>query len=140
MNTIRNGLIAACLAFAAPLMAAERVGDFALLDQAGYFHHMSWYDNNAMIVLLVHATDDSAVAQALPTFAQLQSRFAEQGAQFFMLNPMGLNDRDAVQAELDRAGIAIPVLMDDTQLIAEALGLTHTAEVLVFDPAEFTVQ
>lgn len=140
MHSIRNGLIAACLAFAAPLMAAERVGDFALLDQAGYFHHMSWYDNNAMIVLLVHATDDSAVAQALPTFAQLQSQFAEQGAQFFMLNPMGLNDRDAVQAELDRAGIAIPVLMDDTQLIAEALGLTHTAEVLVFDPAEFAVQ
>ncbi len=140
MNTIRNGLIAASLAFAAPLMAAERVGDFALLDQAGYFHQMNWYDNNAVIVLLVHATADSAVAQALPTFAQLQSRFAEQGAQFFMLNPMGLNDRDAVQAELDRAGIAIPVLMDDTQLIAEALGLTHTAEVLVFDPAEFTVQ
>ncbi|MBT5718356.1 MAG: hypothetical protein HOI69_02270, partial [Gammaproteobacteria bacterium] len=25
-------------------LGAERVGDFSLLDQDGYFHQMSWYD------------------------------------------------------------------------------------------------
>lgn len=139
MRAICNGVFAAILAVAMPAMAAERVGDFALLDQAGYFHQMSWYDNNEAIVLLVHATNDPAVAQALPAFASLQAEFAEQSAKFFLINPMGLKNRDAVQAELDSAGISIPVLMDDAQLVSEALGITHTAEVLVYDPDSFTV-
>ncbi|MDF1766266.1 MAG: hypothetical protein P1V29_07780, partial [Gammaproteobacteria bacterium] len=34
--------------------AAEspRVGDFALLDAEGYFHHMSWYDDHRALVFL----------------------------------------------------------------------------------------
>lgn len=43
------------------LQAQERVGDFALLDEQGYFHHMSWYDNHEAIVFLVQANGDSAV-------------------------------------------------------------------------------
>ena len=120
-------------------MSAERVGDFALLDQAGYFHQMSWYDNNAAIVLLVYAANDPMVAEAVPEYGKLQAAFAGHNVQFFMIDPMGLGNRDAVQAELDKFGVTIPVLMDDSQLVSEALEITHTAQVLVFDPAAFTV-
>ncbi len=111
--------------------AQERVGDFALLDDQGYFHHMSWYDDHQAIVLLVQA--------ALPGFANLADQFSGQGLQFFLLNAMGRHNRDAVHAEMQRAGVAIPVLMDDAQLVAETLGVERTAEVLVYDPESFTV-
>ncbi|MDP6654382.1 MAG: hypothetical protein QGF90_20090, partial [Gammaproteobacteria bacterium] len=35
--------------------AADRVGDFTLLDQEGYSHQMSWYDDHAAIAFLIQA-------------------------------------------------------------------------------------
>lgn len=119
--------------------AQARVGDFSLLDQSGYFHQMSWYDNNKAIALLVQANDDAVVEDALPNYARLAESFAEKGIQFFLINPMARHNRDAVQAEMDRFGLDIPVLMDDAQIISEAMGIERTAEALLFDPKKFTV-
>ena len=33
--------------------AQDRVGNFALIDQEGYSHLMSWYDDHAAIAFLV---------------------------------------------------------------------------------------
>lgn len=121
------------------LQAQERVGDFALLDEQGYFHHMSWYDNHEAIVFLVQANGDAAVQAAVPRFAQLAERFADQGLKFFLINPMANLNRDAVHAEMQNLGLEIPVLMDDSQLVAETLGIERTAEVLIYDPERFVV-
>jgi len=120
-------------------LAAERIGDFSLLDQNGYFHQMSWYDNNKAIVLMVQATGDTASQNVFADFASLKSSFSSQGIEFFMINPMGLKDRDAVKAELEEMNIDVPVLMDDARLISEALGIDTTSEVLVYDPKSFSV-
>lgn len=119
--------------------AQQRVGDFSLLDQSGYFHQISWYDNNKAIALLVQANGDAAVESALSDYARLADSFADQGIQFFLINPMARHNRDAVQAEMDKFGIEIPVLMDDAQIISEAMGIERTAEALLFDPKKFTV-
>lgn len=134
-------LVSGLLGASAVAQAAtqERVGDFALLDAQGYFHHMSWYDDHQAIVLLVQANGDPAVEAALPAFAELAHKFDKQGLQFFLINPMANYNRDAVAAEMQRHGVDIPVLMDDAQLVAEALGIERTAEVLVYDPKSFTV-
>ena len=127
------GLIASCA------LAQDKVGDFALLDQAGYFHHMSWYDNNKAIAFLVQANGDGAVESALPEYTRIASSFTDREIQFFLINPMGRLNRDAVQTEMDRFGVDIPVLMDDAQIISEALGIERTAEALIYDPQQFTV-
>lgn len=119
--------------------AADRVGDFSLLDQDGYFHQMSWYDDNKAIALLVQANGDEAVKSALPKFASLRDRFESKGIEFFMINPMGLKNRDEVKAELVNLGVDMPVLMDDARLISEALGINRTSEVLIYDPKSFTI-
>lgn len=137
-SLIRNVTLAACL-LPATLLAADRVGDFALLDQEGYFHQMSWYDDHAAIALLVHAMDSDATRAALDEFVALRHRYDDQGIEFFMLNPMGRHNRDAIAADLAEQGIAIPVLMDDTQYIAESLGIDTTGEILVYDPKTFMV-
>ncbi|MEZ5489388.1 MAG: hypothetical protein R3F50_03605 [Gammaproteobacteria bacterium] len=120
--------------------AADRVGDFSLLDQEGYFHQMSWYDDHAAIALLVQATGSDASAAALEGFAALKKSYQERGIEFFMINPMGRLNRTQVAEQLAQRGIDIPVLMDDTQYVSEALGIDKTGEVFVYNPKAFTVE
>ena len=49
-------------------IAQERIGDFSLLDDQGYFHHMAWYDDHAVIALLV----------GWWIFDRFEGRFAEE--------------------------------------------------------------
>jgi hypothetical protein len=121
------------------VLAADRVGDFSLLDQNGYFHQMSWYDDNKAIVLLVQATGDIGAQNVLADFDSLNSSFDAQGIEFFMINPLGLKDRDAVKAEMVALNIDVPVLMDDARLISEALDIDKIGEVIVYDPKSFSV-
>ena len=100
---------------------------------------MSWYDDHKAIAFLVQANGDDAVAQAIPEFSRLADIYSEKQIQFFLINSMGLRNRDAVQAEMEQLGVDLPVLMDDAQLIGEALSLERTAEFLLFDPEEFRV-
>ena len=57
----------------------------------------------------------------------------------FLLNPGLDNDRDAVAAELAANHIELPVLMDDTHLVTEMLGIGHMDEVVVYDPTSFEI-
>lgn len=66
---------------------------------------MSWYDNNEAIVLLVQSNDSDATQLDIPAFDSLKSKFEDQNIAFFMINPMGRNNRDAVREELDGYGI-----------------------------------
>ncbi|MEQ8955818.1 MAG: redoxin domain-containing protein, partial [Gammaproteobacteria bacterium] len=132
--------VAALLAVASmQLSAQDRVGDFSLLDQDGYFHNMSWYDDHASIALLVQANDSDATAAALADFAALRDEFDAQGIQFFMINPMGRLNRADVQAKLADYGVAIDILLDDSRVVSQALGIDKTGEVLLFNPSSFRV-
>lgn len=119
--------------------AAERVGDFSLLDHQGYHHSMSWYDDHKTIALLVQANDSNASAEAAADFAALEAQYEDAGVEFFMINPMGKKNRAAVAAKLADYGVDMPVLMDDARVISEALGIERTGEVILFNPAQFTV-
>ena len=94
----------------------QRVGDFALLDHKGLFHHMSWYDNRKAIVLLVQANGSESFRQALPKFQALHEAHQED-FKFFMLNPLG-QSRASVIDSVASAGEELPVLIDDAQIVA----------------------
>ncbi|MCH8264821.1 MAG: hypothetical protein IIC10_05425, partial [Proteobacteria bacterium] len=68
---ITIGLYAMLALVPALSSAADRVGDFTLLDQAGYAHQMSWYDDHVAIVFLVQANGSAATANALDEFETL---------------------------------------------------------------------
>jgi mono/diheme cytochrome c family protein len=120
--------------------AQERVGDFALIDQDGYHHSMSYLDDHEAVAFLVQTVDSAATEAALPAFTALKADFDAKGVEFLMINPMGLENRAAVAAEVAEYGVDIPVLMDDHRLISEAMGISHAGQVLIFDPSRFTVQ
>jgi len=129
-------LVALITAFSTAVSAGERIGDFALIDNQGAYHHMAWYDDQNAIVILpqaVGATD----ADALAAFQDLEASYAEQGVVFFLMNPGVQTDREAVSADIAALGIEYPVLMDDAQLATEALGITRLDEAVVYDPSSF---
>ncbi|PCJ24029.1 MAG: hypothetical protein COA96_10485 [SAR86 cluster bacterium] len=119
--------------------AVDRVGDFSLLDQDGYYHSMSWYNDNEAIALLVQANDSQASDAAIAEFDALKAKFEGQSVKFLMINPMGKMNRDEIRAKLAELGTQIPVLMDDARTISEALGIERIGEVVIYDPNSFTV-
>ena len=136
LKLILSPLIAA---MAVSVVAGERVGDFALIDHQGAFHHMSWYDDHEAVVILAHANDAAGAQRALADLLALQGKYQEQGVVFFMLNPGLQSDRAVVQANALAMGIEFPALMDDSQLVSEMLGFTRLGEAVVYDPGNFEV-
>ena len=51
--------------------AVDRVGDFSLLDQDGYHHGMSWYDDHEAVVFLVQSNDSESVSAEVSEFKKL---------------------------------------------------------------------
>lgn len=118
--------------------ADERVGDFALLDHEGYFHHMAWYDNNKAVVFLVQGNGAQETRDALASFSELKARYEDQGLVFMMINPLG-EDRTAVAADVAAMGTDILVLIDDVQAVSESIGIKNLGEAVVYDPKSFRV-
>ena len=130
-----TGAVAAC---SIGVTAGERVSDFALIDHQGAQHHMAWYDDHQAVVIVpqaVGATDDAT----LEGLAKLQAKYKDQGVAFFLMNPGLQIDRAAVAADLAAQELELPVLMDDTHLVAEMLGIERMDEAVVYDPSSFEI-
>ncbi len=137
-NSFIYSVVGVLATFTTALSAGERVGDFALIDHQGAFQHMAWYDDHSAVVILPQAngTTEPSVVEGLKA---LQSQYANQDVAFFMLNPGLQSDRDAVAADLASLGLDVAVLMDDTQLVTESLGITHLDQAVVYSPSSFEV-
>ena len=129
-------LIVACLccgiSYASDTPA--RIGDFSLLDQHGVFHQLSWYDDHEAVVLFVQGNGCPIVRNGAPTLKALRDEYASRNVAFFMLNPQPQDDRDSIAAEAQEFSYDFPILVDESQLVAESLGVDRTAEVFVIDP------
>jgi len=130
--------LVASLFVAEKSLAADRAGDFSLLDQHGAYHQLSYYNDHKAVVLMTQANDCPIVEQRLPQFSALQARYDGQEIEFMLLNPQGA-DRELVRKEMNRLGVDLPVLMDDTQLVGELLSLSHAGEAIVLDPERLTI-
>jgi hypothetical protein len=115
-----------------------RVGDFSLLDAHGYFHSMNWYDDHRALVLLSHSSTDASMSRAIARLESLADSAGDE-FEFFLIDSEGKHNREAIAAAMAERGSELPVLMDDAQLIGEALALSHSGEFLVFDPRSFSV-
>jgi hypothetical protein len=113
------------------------VGDFALLDYEGVYHNMSWYDNNKAVVMFVQVNSDASSQSSLDQMIALKAKYESKGVIVMMINPLG-QSRESVSATAQRYS-GIPLLIDDTQLISEALGIEKSGEVLVYNPTTFRV-
>jgi len=134
--SLQVSFLATLTLISSSLFAGERVGDFALIDHLGMQQHMAWYDDQNAVVILPQA-NGATETNAIATVADLQVKYADQGVVFFLMNPGLQTDREAVGADPAVKELGLPVLMDDTQIISEALGIVNLDQVVVYDPKSF---
>ncbi len=113
----------------------QKVGDFALLDQSGKQHQLSYYGDQDSVIILSHALNDQAVAKAAAQLAELAEQ--QSDTVVFMLNAQPEDSRDAIATSAQNQGI--PVLLDEAQLVSRSLGLKHTAELLIIEPSTMKI-
>ncbi len=113
--------------------AAERVGDFALLDEQGVFHQLSRYQHRDAVVLLAYDNSCLAARDAANLLTDLQSQFGEHIA--FLALDINAMDRATEQSWQ----MPFPVMADELKLVAESLQLSQSGEVLVFNPQRLSL-
>jgi peroxiredoxin len=124
---------------AAAQEAGPRVDDFALLDHAGRFHRLRDYADARAIVVFVQGNGCPIARGAVPVLNSLRAELEPKGVAFLALNASPQDDRGAVAAEVAAYALELPVLLDETQLVAESLGVERTAETFVIEPDGWTV-
>ncbi len=110
------------------------VENFALLDHLGRFHELYYYSDARAIVLFIQGNGCPIVRNTIPALKQIEKDFRDRNIVFLMLNANLQDNRTNIAQEAREFGVTIPILIDETQLIAESLNLTRTAEVLVIEP------
>ncbi len=133
-------LLALTLAF--PVLALspnQRVDNFELLDHEGVSHELYYSSDAKAIVFMVQGNGCPAVHSALPELKEIRDSYATKGVEFLMINSNLKDNRTNIAAEAAKIGIDIPILIDETQIIGESLGLTRTGDIFVVDPKTWKV-
>ncbi|HTE40396.1 MAG TPA: hypothetical protein VK629_06195, partial [Steroidobacteraceae bacterium] len=127
-------VVALCLLVgaSAPLRAAPRVGDFALLDQHGDFYQLSYYKDAKVLALLVLPPSEEKAL--INQYQAVAAKYQSDKFIFVAIRIGAVNDRQALRKRLSDVGVTIPVLLDDSESVAELLNLTRAGEVLLLDP------
>ncbi|MCY3837975.1 MAG: redoxin domain-containing protein [Gammaproteobacteria bacterium] len=109
------------------------VGNFALTDQSGANHELFDGGDSKVVVLVVQGNGCPVVRNALIDLNAVRERFRGAPVRFLMINSNLQDNEDSIRAEAQEWGIDLPVLVDATQEVGQALGFTRTAEALVID-------
>lgn len=120
------------------LQALERVGDFALLDHTGTFHQIGRYDYQQAVVLLAEGAGCDSFSTSLTQFSNVNNKYSN-GFEFLLINATGVQSRAVIQAQADAYASDLPLLMDESQVVADLLGVSKIGEAVVVDPNRFEV-
>ena len=109
-------------------IADSRRNDFALYDEQGSLHRLSYYNDQKAIVLFVQGNGCPIVRSVLTDFRAVMDDYSREGFKFFMINSNIQDSRENIAAEALAYDFRVPVLVDRMQLVADALDITITAE------------
>lgn len=116
------------------------VDDFACLDQHGVFQRLSRHADARFVVLYVYANDCPIVRHNAGELNALVEAFEPRGVRFLGLDPASQDDRPSILAQANELELTLPILLDDTQCVAEMLELERTGEALVIATKGWQVQ
>src|SRR5258705_7304735 len=113
----------------APNSQEMKIEDFELLDHKGRWHDLHRQPGRA-VVLISTVNGCPAVKEAAPLLKTLRDKFAGQGVVFWLLDSNPGDDRASIVREAEQLGLDLPVLEDRAQLVASALGITQSCDVV----------
>jgi len=112
----------------------ERVSDFQLTDTTRVAHRLSYYQYAPVIVLMSQKDGSPLSRAAAAELGRLQAAYKDKGVLFYMINASDGRDQAAAEAQANK--FAVPVLMDDLQLVGEQMNIQREGEVFVLDPKD----
>ena len=117
---------------------ANRVENFRLLDQNHSAHELYYHKDAKAVVLMVTMNGCPIVRNLLPDLRDIRAKFGDK-VEFLLINSSLQDSYKSIGQEVTEFGIDFPVLVDDSQLIGEALELDRSGEVLVIDTSDWSV-
>ena len=119
--------------------ANQKVENFRLNDQLGNSHELFYYSDHEALVFLVQGNGCPIARNASVRFHELERMYSENKVKFFMLNSNLQDTKASILEEAASYDYQMPILMDETQLIGEALEITRTGEVFVINPQTWQI-
>ncbi|GMV99517.1 MAG: hypothetical protein AMXMBFR84_06560 [Candidatus Hydrogenedentota bacterium] len=120
-----------------PGVKPNKAPDFLLIDQNGEAHQLSRYcaDAKAIVIYSFSTKCDTSRAD-LPNLNALHQELGQQGVVFLFLDANKREKRGHVADIVADAGVALPILMDESQMVSRRLGFERNGEALVVEPKE----
>ncbi|MFC4310839.1 redoxin domain-containing protein [Steroidobacter flavus] len=115
------------------LSPGDTVDNFRLLDHTGASRQLYYLSDMKAVVLMAQGNGCEVVRKSLPEMQALRDKYRAQGVELLMINSNLADTRDAIEKEAKAQGIDLPILLDETQIIGESLGLKRNGELLVIN-------
>jgi peroxiredoxin len=132
---VATGLLAAVSQLA---LAADdwlkSIPEFTLTDHLGNTQSLDIYQDKRFVVFYVQGNGCPIARIALPNLREVRDEFESKGIEFLAFNSNIQDSPAAIQKEANEFGIDFPILKDEGQKLAKALGVERTAEVFIVDP------
>jgi hypothetical protein len=148
LATVAVGALIGVAAYAQTIGAAgavtqvkvpERADNFRLVDHKSKAHELFYYKNSPAIVIVAQQNGSQTIKDAAPALQALKNTFASKDVPVLLLNSSLSDNRNTIAAELKAIGLDAPVLIDDSQLIGESLGVSRVGEAFVIDPKSWKI-
>ena len=126
--------LALCSDAISPALAlnpGDRVDNFRLLDHTGASRELYYLSDMKAVVLVAQGNGCDVVRKSVPELQALRDKYRAQGVELLMINSNLADSRAAIEKEAKAQGIDLPILLDETQIIGESLGLKRNGELLV---------
>ena len=118
-------------------LASERVGNFALLDHEGTYHQLRKYGDSRAVVIISVASRCEENINKLPKYRLLRTTWERQGITLLAIDSAAEDDLADVRRMDELYNFELPILLDDSQLVAESLGLSKAGQVVVLEPNRY---
>lgn len=122
-----------------PNATPQHVDDFQLTDQTRLAQHLYYFNYSPAIVVMTRSNGSSYSKDASEALEKLNAAYKDKGVVVWALDSNLSDSRDAVAAEAAKQNLAVPILMDEQQLVGEQLGVQREGEVFVINPKTWTV-
>jgi hypothetical protein len=111
------------------LNPGDTVDNFRLIDHEDNAQELYYRSDMKAVVLLTHMNGCDGVKFAAATLEGLRSKYPN--VEFLMLNSNLTDTRETIRADAKNLALKAPIMIDDTQLVGESLGVKANGEAFV---------
>lgn len=117
----------------------DRIGNFALIDHQGNYHQLRKYGDSKAVVIISTSARCLENIEKLPKYRLLRTTWERQGVTFLAINAATEDSLEDIRQMDALYNFDLPILLDDTQLVAESLGISKAGELVVLEPNRLQV-